>query len=50
MPKIEEDSNSFLHTGLDSNISMPTTGDEAMKRFLYIIITYSLYYTLELLA
>lgn len=32
-PKLEEESNNFLHNGLDSNINMPTTGDEAMKRY-----------------
>ncbi|XP_060530097.1 uncharacterized protein LOC132704220 [Cylas formicarius] len=32
--KIEEEPNSFLHNGLDANINMPTTGDEAMKRLL----------------
>ncbi|CAG9760773.1 unnamed protein product [Ceutorhynchus assimilis] len=33
-PKIEEDTNNFLHNGLNNNITMPTTGDEAMKRLL----------------
>ncbi|XP_066248016.1 dnaJ homolog dnj-5 [Euwallacea similis] len=32
--KFEEETNSFLNNGLDTNISMPTTGDEAMKRLL----------------
>lgn len=30
----EETSKSFLHAGLPTNINMPTTGDEAMKRLL----------------
>lgn len=30
--KFEEETSSFLQNGLDNNISMPTTGDEAMKR------------------
>lgn len=29
-----KDTRSFLHPGLHTNISMPTTGDEAMKRLL----------------
>ncbi|KAL1494572.1 hypothetical protein ABEB36_010149 [Hypothenemus hampei] len=33
-PKYDEESNNFLHNGLETNISMPTTGDEAMKRLL----------------
>lgn len=32
--KETEESNSFVHNGLQNNINMPTTGDEAMKRLL----------------
>ncbi|KAF7285857.1 hypothetical protein GWI33_009534 [Rhynchophorus ferrugineus] len=32
--RIEEETNNFLHNGLENNINMPTTGDEAMKRLL----------------
>lgn len=32
--KFEEETSSFLQNGLENNISMPTTGDEAMKRLL----------------
>lgn len=30
----EEETNSFLQNGLETNINMPTTGEEAMKRLL----------------
>lgn len=30
----EETNKSFLHTGLQTNMNMPTTGEEAMKRLL----------------
>ncbi|XP_050310674.1 uncharacterized protein LOC126746457 [Anthonomus grandis grandis] len=33
-PKIEEEAKNFLNNGLDINISMPATGEEAMKRLL----------------
>ncbi|KAH1009269.1 hypothetical protein HUJ04_001648 [Dendroctonus ponderosae] len=33
-PRLEEETNNLLNNGIDNNISMPTTGDEAMKRLL----------------